>query len=121
MTSSAEARRSEISAATLVAWVVAIANISLIWLSWTSWFGGTAQHAGIADKLFGQLRFGGFRADIVWLCLSSAVLFFAGWFFILKSRKSRYARISAGLCVAEVLSFVTYVWHSLTSGLLYFG
>jgi len=118
MTSSTEAQRSKIALRTFVVWLVAIANLSLIWFPW---FGGTEQHAGMADKLFGQMRFSGFRADVVWLCLSTGVLFFAGWFFILQARKSRDARISAGLCVAEVLSFAMYVWHALTSGILYFG
>jgi hypothetical protein len=116
-----EAQRSKISLGTLIVWLVSVADLSLIWLSWFSWFGGTEHHAGMADKLFGQMRFGGFRADIVWLCLSTGVLFFIGGFFLLQARTSRNARISAALCVAEVLSFAMYMWHAVTSGLLYFG
>jgi hypothetical protein len=121
MTSSTEVQQSKISLGTLVVWVVSIVNLSLIWVSWTPWFGGTAQHAGMADKLFGQMRLAGFRADIVWLCVSTGVLFLVGWFFILQARTSRSARINAALCVAEVLSFALYVLHVLTSGVLDFG
>jgi hypothetical protein len=119
--SSIEAKGSKVSIGVLVACFIAVANLALIWLSWFPWFGGSEQHVGIADKLFGQMRLSGFRADIVWLCLSTGVLFFAGCFFILQARRSRNARVSAALCVAEVLSFAMYILRALTSGLLYFG
>jgi hypothetical protein len=118
---SIEARLKKISVGMLAVWVVAVANLLLIWLSWIPWFGGTAQHAGIVDKLLGHIRFGGFRADFVWLCLSTVALFLAALFFILRSRTSRDARISAALCAAAVLSFVLYIWHALFSGVLDFG
>lgn len=121
MMSSTEAQNPKISLWAYVVWIVTTANIFLIWLGWFPWFGGTEQHAGIEDKLFGQVRFGGFPADVAWLCLSTGALFLAGWFFILQARESRNARISAGLCVAEVLSFAMLVRHLYVSGRIWPG
>lgn len=75
----------------------------------------------MVDELFDHFRLGGFRADIVWLCLSSGIVFFAGWVLMVQARTNSRLRVSAGLCALEVLSFAMYVWHALMSGLLYFG
>jgi hypothetical protein len=96
-------------------------NMLLIAVSFTAWFSGTEKTLGFADRAFGKLRFGGFRADFAWLLLTSAVLFLALLFFIVESRKSRVARVNAVLCLAEVLALVAYLYYSLVSGLLDMG
>jgi hypothetical protein len=101
--------------------VIALANVVLIALSFTPWFGGTAKAPGLADTLFGSIRLGGFRADIVWLFFSSIALFFAGISAAVTARQNRRARRVAILCGVEVFSFAFYLFFSLISGLLYFG
>jgi hypothetical protein len=96
-------------------------NLLLMAISLTSWFGGTERSPGVADQIFGKVRLGGFRGDFAWLVASTAVLFLVLFVFITQARQSRAARISAALCVAEVLAFGLYLFHSLTSGILYFG
>ncbi len=96
-------------------------NLVLMAISLTSWFGGTERTPGVADQIFGKVRLGGFRGDIVWLMVSTVILFLAMFVFIIQARQSLAARISAALCVAEVLAFGLYLFHSLTSGTLYFG
>jgi hypothetical protein len=96
-------------------------NMLLMSVSFTAWFSGTEKSLGIADRAFGKVRFGGFRADFAWLLLTSAVLFLGLLFFIVESRKSRVARGNAVLCLADVLAFVLYLYHGLVYGFLYFG
>ena len=49
-------------------------NLVLIALSWSAWFEGTATRVGAVDHLFGSFRLGGFRADVVWLVLSTLAI-----------------------------------------------
>ena len=90
-------------------------------LECTSWFGGTDQKVGLADKLFSAGHVGGFRADFVYLVLSTIVISLAFVVLFPNFRKSRAARISAFLCGAEVIVFVAFVCLMLVTGLLYFG
>src|SRR5579862_744101 len=83
--------------------VVAVANLLLIALSFTPWFGGTAKAPGLADTLFGSIRLGGFRADFVWLFFSTILLFFSGIVTAVTDRGNRLARRVAVLCGVEVL------------------
>jgi formate-dependent nitrite reductase membrane component NrfD len=101
--------------------VVVVFNVLLITLNWFTWFGGDAQQAGAADRIFGQLRLGGFRADSVWLVVSTVGLGFAFLFFVTEAKRSREAKINAILCLVGVVAFCFYVVHALTSGVLDFG
>ena len=96
-------------------------NLLLIALTWWPRFSGSETRIGLADQLFGQLRIGGFRIDVVWLVLSSAALFFASFYFLNNTRERRTALLNGMFCVAGVLAFIVYVHKLLTSGLLYFG
>ncbi len=96
-------------------------NLVLIALSWFPWFEGTETRVGAVDHLLGAFRLGGFRADVVWLVLSTGVIALAGFLSLLQARGSRTARINALLCAVEVLAFCSFVYRIVTSGLLDFG
>jgi hypothetical protein len=96
-------------------------NLLLIAVSFSGWFGGTERSLGVADRIFGKIRIGGFRADFVWLVTSTVALSVALLIFIVSARKDRAALINAALCLAEVIAFVLYLHHSLISGVADFG
>ena len=79
-------------------------NLLLVAFSWWPWFEGTATKVGAVDHLLGGLRLGGFRADVVWLVISTLLIFAAFFPFLIAARKSRSARINALLCVVEILA-----------------
>ncbi|MBB5061428.1 phosphoglycerol transferase MdoB-like AlkP superfamily enzyme [Granulicella aggregans] len=96
-------------------------NLVRIALSWSAWFEGNATRVGAVDHLFGSFRLGGFRADVVWLVLSTLAIALAGLLSLLKVRNSQKARIDALLCAVEVLAFCSFVYRILTTGVLDFG
>ncbi len=95
-------------------------NLAFIALSCVPWFSGTAKTPGFADRLFGNLRFGGFRADVVWLTLSTGAILLALPVFAVQFR-ARSIQVSVLLCIAEIASFCGYVYYALRSGLFYMG
>jgi hypothetical protein len=107
--------------ASQLVWSVTAFNCFLVVLSWTIWFGGDAQHVGVADRLFGHLRSDGFRVDIIWLFISNVVLGIAFPVFLSKARRSFAARKNAALCAVSILAFCADIVHALTSGVLDFG
>ena len=96
-------------------------NLALVALSWWPWFEGTAVRPGAVDHLLGAFRLGGFRADLVWLVVSTLFIFFALFPFLFKARTSRFARTNALLCFAEIIAFCLFVYRILSSGVLDFG
>jgi hypothetical protein len=101
--------------------ILAAINLLLAGLTWSSWFEGTADRAGLADRIFGAFTVGGFRIDFVWFVLSSIFLFFAFFYFIIRGRRNRAAEVNAAFCLVAVLAFCLAVHRILTAGLLYFG
>jgi hypothetical protein len=100
--------------------VVAV-NLLLVALSWWPWFEGTAAKPGAVDHLLGTLRLGGFRADVVWLVISTLFIFLALFLFLAEARRSRSARANVLLCLAEIVAFGSFVYRVLTTGVLDFG
>lgn len=49
-------------------------NLVLLVLSFIPAFSGTGARPGLADALFGKIRFGGWRADVVWMVASSLII-----------------------------------------------
>gem|GEM_PF-3186347 len=109
------------SSSDLLIRLLATLNLLLAGLTWSSWFEGTRDRAGVADRIFGAFRLGGFRIDFVWFILSSIFLFFAFFYFIIRARRNRAARVNAAFCVAATLAFCLSIHRVLNSGLLYFG
>ena len=100
--------------------IVVLANLMLIASSCTTWFSGTAQTPGIADRTLEHLRLGGWRADIAWLLLSNILLFFAFLYSLVEIRHPA-ARLNIGFLLLALIAFYFYVHHLLHSGLLYMG
>jgi hypothetical protein len=73
------------------------------------------------DRVLGNLRLGGFRVDVVWLLLSTAMLGLAFLYFVPQSIRNREARINAAFCLCGVIAFCLFVYRALTTGVLDFG
>jgi hypothetical protein len=56
-------------------------NGLLLVLALFPWWNGDAKRPGFADYLLGSYRFGGFRADVVWLAFTT-ILFVSFCFFV---------------------------------------
>jgi hypothetical protein len=104
----------------LIRWVVSL-NVLLVILSWFTWFGGNTQHAGVADRIFGQIRFANFRADFVWLIISTGALGFVFFYFLVQARRDRQSIVNALLCLVGIVAFCVYIFRALTNGTLDFG
>lgn len=73
------------------------------------------------DRILGDYRLGGFRADGIWLFFSTVLILFAALFFIPNVGKSRSARINLFICLIGILAFALFVYRIITAGLLDFG
>jgi hypothetical protein len=96
-------------------------NVALVATSWSRWFSGDADHVGMVDRVLGHLRLGGFRVDVVWLVLSTAMLGLASLYFLSQSIRDREARINVAFCFCGVIGFCLFVYRALTTGVLDFG
>jgi hypothetical protein len=94
-------------------------NLLLVGLAWSPWFEGNERDIGFADKLFGELRFGGFRADVVWLFFSSFLLLFPLLYFFERAKGSGAARLNVIFCVAGIAGFCFFLYR--LRSLLWFG
>jgi len=64
---------------------------------------------GLADRLFGNYRFGGWRADIVWMCSSSVFIIAAGLPWIMRNRSAKITRITWFLWLACFPFYLFYI------------
>ena len=96
-------------------------NLVLIALSWWPWFEGTPTRVGAVDLLLGSFRLGGFRADVVWLFLSTAFIAVSGIGCIRRAGSDPLSRINVLLCLIEVVAFCSLVYRVVTTGVLDFG
>ncbi len=100
---------------------IVIVNSVLFALSCkTGWEQSSNGGPGTADAIYG--RYGGFRADFLWLALTSLVIVFFGMqsFFGIRRREPG-ARINTVIAGLYSIAFAAYIWHLLTKGVLYFG
>lgn len=100
---------------------VVLLNLTIVAISWSSWFSGDAVHVGMVDRVLGHLRLGGCRVDVVWLLLSTAILGLAFLYFVSQSIRDREARINAAFCLCAVIGLCLFVYRALTTGVLDFG
>ena len=84
------------------------------------WFAGTPQAPGVADQLFGHIRFAGFRLEIVWL-VSSFFATFVWVIYNLSTFRQPSHKRNALLGALWCIGFVGLVRHILMSGLLDMG
>jgi hypothetical protein len=101
--------------------IVACVNILLCVLSWFSWYEGSAVTFGFAEEVFGTLRGGGFRADTLWLMVTSFLLFLGLIYYLAIWKRSRTAKVNAVFCVVALGMFCLTVVHLVRSGLLDFS
>lgn len=53
---------------------VLVVNLAVLVLTCIPGFSGIGQVPGYADRLLGGFRLGGWRADVVWMCVSTCVI-----------------------------------------------
>ncbi len=100
---------------------VVVSDFVILALSFTTWYEGTADYAGLADRLFGTIRFSGWRADVVWLFCSTLFVLLAFAIALPRFRAKAAGRRTVLIAGAWLIGAVVYVVHLLHSGLLYMG
>jgi hypothetical protein len=85
-------------------------------LSFAPKFEGTANSPGWIDNVLGAHRLGGFRIDFLWIVLSTILIFFAGFHFLVRRRT-----VDALLCFLWTLAFFVFIHHLILIGVLDFG
>ena len=90
--------------------VIAV-NFILFVLTFFPAFSGIGAQPGLADRLWGNYRFAGWRADIVWVVTSSAVLFLLSLAYSVSStaRRSRAYKLVVISSLGWLGCFVVYV------------
>lgn len=122
MTKNEQATQSSFSSsqiAGLILRTTVLFNLILIGLAWSPWFEGNDREIGFADKLFGGLRLGGWRADVVWLFLSSFLLLFPLLYFFERAKESGAAKVNVIFCLAGIVGFCFFLYR--LRSLLWFG
>ena len=69
-------------------------DFALFVLAFVPAFSGIGPEPGVADRLWGNYRFGGWRADVVWMCASSVFIIVAGFPWIKQSRSAKITRFA---------------------------
>lgn len=87
-------------------------NVVLLGLSFLPAFSGSGATPGLADRMWGEIRLAGWRADIVWMCVSTLGLFVSG--VLLRSRRPGARRTTFTLCVCWLPCFGVYVVYVLS-------
>lgn len=100
--------------------LVILMNFVRFGLSFLPWFEGTSQDSGLADRIF-RTQWYGFRADFVWLTISTMFIVVALFYFLPKRREGDGVQMNVYLCIAWVLAFVVYLGKVLATGILDFG
>jgi hypothetical protein len=85
-----------------------VVNFTLFALTFIPAFSGIGPKAGVADRWWGDYRFDGWRADVLWMCLSSVVIFAGA--FRWTAAPGAWRRTS-NLCRIWLACFVVYVGY----------
>lgn len=86
-------------------------NLVILVLSFTPWFSGIGPELGVADRLLGSYRPGGWRADVAWMFVSTALI---AIFALGGSDQSRSRKTTVILCRVWLVCFVVYLGYVLT-------
>jgi hypothetical protein len=84
-------------------------DFALFVLTFFPAFSGIGGGPGLADRLFGDYRFGGWRADVVWMCASSVFIFFTGLVWVGKNRSARITFVAWCLWIGCFPLFLFYI------------
>ncbi len=97
--------------ASTIDWIlrgVLTVDLALFVLTFVPAFSGIGPAPGLADRLWGSVRFGGWRADVVWMC-GSTVLIVAGGLRGIGEHGPR--RTTSVLCWSWLPCFVVYLGY----------
>ena len=84
-------------------------NFALFVLTFIPAFSGIGPKPGLADRLWGNYTFGGWRADVVWASASTLFLFPAGLMWIRENRSARITISAYCLWLACFLIYLCYI------------
>ena len=101
-----------------VPWLIGViiaVNFILFVLTFIPAFSGIGAGPGLADRLWGDYRFGGWRADIVWVVTSTAgILILALAYSQSTSAKGAGARkLVLATCAVWLVCFLAYARYVL--------
>jgi hypothetical protein len=98
----------------LLCLVIAI-NLVLFVLTFIPAFSGFGPQPGLADRLWGDYRFGGWRADVVWVYASSVAVFFFGLIYARSgsARQNQEYKFVVLLSAVWLACFVVYAGYVL--------
>ena len=97
--------------------VVLAIDFALFILSFIPAFSGVGREPGVADRLWGDLRIEGWRADVVWVCASTLFIMIAAIPFmdaggVTTTKHQRY-HTTAILSLVWMACFLVYVGFTL--------
>jgi hypothetical protein len=83
-------------------------DFALFVLTFIPAFSGIGQEPGLADRLLGNYRFGGWRVDVAWMCASTVFIIALGlpW-----TRENRSAKITRIACFVWIACFPIYLFY----------
>jgi len=84
-------------------------DFALLFLTFIPAFSGLGAAPGLADRLWGKYRLGGWRADIVWVCASSVYVVAVGLPWIKENREAKMTRIVWFLWLACFPIYLIYI------------
>ena len=85
-------------------------NVALFILTFIPAFSGVGQGPGVADRLWGSVRFGGWRADVVWMLVSSIVILFGG---LRRTAERGAEKTTSNLCWAWLACLFFYLCYAV--------
>jgi hypothetical protein len=94
--------------------VIAV-NFILFVLTFVPAFSGIGAQPGLADRLWGNHRFGNWRADVAWIFASTVVIFFlalayAGSPSVRRSRAYKPVLTSCAVWLGCFIVYVVYIF-----------
>jgi hypothetical protein len=84
-------------------------DFALFVLTFIPAFSGIGSEPGLADRLLGNYRFGGWRADVVWMCTSSLLIIPTGLPWIRENHSAKFTRIAWYLWLACFPIYLCYI------------
>ena len=110
MDAARSARRLQMSATDWVLRGVPAVNFTLFLLSFIPAFSGIGPEPGVADRLWGNYRLAGWRADVVWMCASTVII---GTGSLRSTSERGPRRMTSIICRVWLACFVVYLSYTL--------
>ena len=96
-------------------------NFVLLALFFTNAYQGRMDFRGLGDVLFGSRRVLGWRADTLWLIVSTLYVLAMGLIALRRWNLERTSKRTLVLCICWIAAVGACVWRLLNNGLLYKG